>query len=259
MNLFLLSRKHLTICFLTNIILLNGINAGAEECGVIQIRQNRSSGISIKANECKELPYISMGTNFDLSAKGRLWVKSNPSAFLDSEFQMICQNRTESTIQLQFADTLPPWLSQAKLNNCSGWTDDKLSCEGQKGEKNGIYCVLTFYKSVPENKTYQIDRTTSVKMRSMESLQKSYANSIQSAKRQTIEAINPEISLCKKLNQINQVIKINWTVSNREVKGIDITLMNKQIEGGWSECFESVISTFSYPNFPEKVTFNTTF
>jgi hypothetical protein len=259
MDFIFLSRRCLTVCFLVNIFLLNSTNVNAEECGVIQIQQNRSSGVSIKGNNCKEFPYISIGTNFDLSAKGRLWVKSNPSAFLDSEFQMICQNRTGSIIQLQFADTLPPWLSQAKLNNCSGWTDNKLSCEGQNGEKNGIYCVLTFYKSVPENKIYQIDRTTSVKMRSMESLQKSYTNSIQSTKKQTIEAIKPEISLCKKLNQINQEIKINWTVLNREVKEVEIILMNKQIDGGWSECFESVISTFSYPNFPEKVTFNTTF
>ncbi len=172
---------------------------------------------------------------------------------------MICQNRSAGVLQLHFSDTLPPWLSQSKLSNCSGWVDNKLSCDGQNGEQNGVFCVLTFYKSVPRNKTYKIDRTTSVKMRGMEGLQKSYTNSMQAAKKQTIEAIKPEINLCKNLNKIQQEININWTVLNREVKGIKVSLVNKQNDEGWSECFESVISTFSYPSFPEKMTFNSIF
>jgi hypothetical protein len=96
-------------------------------------------------------------------------------------------------------------------------------------------------------------------MRGMEGLQKSYTNSIQSAKKHTIEAIKPEINLCKHLNQIEQDITINWTVRNREVKDIEVILKAKHGYEGWSECFESVISTFSYPNFPEKMTFNSTF
>lgn len=259
MDFIFISNKRLVSLFLTAFLLLNSFYAGAEECGVIQIQRNRSSGVSINTNGCNENPYISRGSVFDLSAKGRLWIRSNPSAFLDSEFQMICQNRTAGTLQLHFSDALPPWLSQSKLKNCSGWVDNKLSCEGQNGEKNGVFCVLTFYKSVPGNKTFKIDRTTSVKMRGMEGLQKSYTNSILAAKKQTIEAIKPEISLCKKINLMNRDIMINWTVINNEVKDINVASITKQHNGGWSECFESVISTFSYPNFPEKMTFNNTF
>ena len=93
MNLYVKNIKQLiTFCFI-NLFLSISFNASGSECGVLKLQVNRSSGVSVKGNKCEELPNISRGTVFDISAKGRLWLKSNPAKPKKNEFQMICQNK----------------------------------------------------------------------------------------------------------------------------------------------------------------------
>jgi len=251
-------KKQHIFCFIYCLFVFS-FEANATECGVLQLQDNRSSGVSVTANKCQEAPYISLGSVFDLSTKGRLWLKSNPSQSANANFQVICQNRTNNTVQLEFSDILLPWLTQAKLKNCSGWVDNKLSCEGSMGEEKGIYCVLAFNKSSSNDQKEPI-RTTSVKMRGIGLSNNSDKSPINSDIKKILESIKPELVLCKNLNQISGKSKISWSVDqNSKSPQIDIISAKEVEDPLYSECLKTVITSFSYPKFSEKVTFNSDF
>lgn len=246
-------RKYLVwFCFTS--ILLVSINVRAIECGVLQLQANRSSGVSIKTNKCKEISSIAIGAVLYLSAKGRLWLKSTSELATVPEFQMICQNRTKHLVQLEFSDMLSPWLNQSKLGVCSGWVNNKLSCAAQNNEKAVVQCVLSFFKSYSGYKLQQMERTTSVKMRDIKNLIKPKSAFVPIDKKSIIEAIKPELKLCKKLNGIKQQSKMAWVVDqNDDHIEIDIISAAGINYYGLFECVQTVISTFPYPTFSEKV------
>lgn len=239
------------LCFISVSLLFSG-HVRASECGVMQLEKNRSSGVTMLSNNCTEPPYISIGTIFNLSAKGRLWLKSNSSSFQDSEFQMICQNRTGNTLQLEFSEIFTPWLSQTKLNNCTGWINNKLSCEGPQGEKNGVFCVLSIFKPFVGDQSAKVERTTSVKMRDINVLLQSQNKAVPIDKNTILESIKAEIQLCKKLNGITANSEASWSVLGTEVESLEINSKNDPV---LSECIETVITTFGYPAFSEEVIF----
>ncbi len=231
--------------------------AHAEECGVLRFQSNRSSGISINGNDCKTLPNIALGTVFDVAGKGRLWLKSHSSG---SAFQMICQNRTANVIQLEFSDMLTPWLNQAKLKNCSGWIENRLSCDGLLGEKNGLYCVLSFFKSMNGSKEAKIERTTSVKMRAIELSSEPKKLLSKADKKKLLAAINPELKMCKQLHKMKNYIQFSWVVDqSTEKKEIHILSSIGLRHQALSECVQTVVSTFPYPRFQGQETFNLSF
>ncbi len=248
-------RRLIRFCFI-NFLILFGFNVVASECGVFQLQNNRSSGISVKANKCSELPYISKGTVFDLAARGRLWLKSNSTELEGQGFQMICQNRTGQVIQLEFSDPLSPWLSLAKLKNCQGWTNNKLSCDGNNAEKKGVNCVFTFLKPALNNSAEQIQRTSSVKMRDLNQLVTSVTHF---DKPQLLESLKPELTLCKQVNEITQDIRVNWVVQMTKVKMFELMSPKVQQNDALSGCIEAVIKTTTYPMFSRKESFDSVF
>lgn len=240
--------------------LLLSFNAISAECGVLQLQNNRSSGVSVKSNECNEPSNISIGTVFDLSARGRLWLKSLGTGYSDHEFQMICQNRTAQTVQLAFSEPFLPWLSIANLKNCSGWVDNKLSCDGNNAEKYGIHCVLAFIKPDKRSKTEHIERTSSVKMRDVSQLFEADNSEYDSFdKQQLVETLVSELKLCKKLTGFTQDVSINWVVQMAEVKMFNVLTPWAQNNEAFSACISAVISTTSYPRFSKEVSFKSVF
>jgi hypothetical protein len=242
-------------CFIS-LLMLFGFNVGASECSAFQLQNNRSSGISVKSNKCSELPYISVGTIFDLAPQGRLWLKSSVSEHGEQDLLMICQNRTEQAIQLEFSDPSSPWLSFVKLKNCSGWIDNKLSCDGDNGEKQGIYCVTAFLKPVLKSVSEQTERTSSVKMRVPN---QSIGSSSHLDKQQLLEALKPELKLCKRLNEISQDIRVSWVVQMTMVKMFEVKTPKISNKYGLSECMKSVVTAISYPMFSRVESFNSIF
>jgi|GEM_PF-1526167 len=240
--------------------LLLSFNATAAECGVLQLQNNRSSGVSVSSNKCNKQSNISIGTVFDLSARGRLWLKSLETGYADHEFQMICQNRTAKTVQLAFTESFLPWLSIANLNNCSGWIDHKLSCDGNSGEKDGIHCVLAFIKPGERSKTEHIERTSSVKMRDVSQLFEADNSGYDAFdKQQFVETLVSELKLCKKLVGFSQDVSINWVVQMAEVKMLNVLTPWAQNNETFSACIGAVISTTAYPRFSKEVSFKSVF
>lgn len=243
-----------------SIFLLLSFNANSSECGVMQLKTNRSSGITVTANKCTEQSYVSMGTVFNLSSKGRLWLSSNPQEGADTEFQMICQNRSKNDFRLEFSDLASPWLSQESLKNCTGWVKNRLQCDGSNGEKNGVMCVLNITKVNKSNQLKRVQRTTSVKMRAITQLIRSEPVTVVIDKTKIIDTLTPEINLCKKLYQSDQMLTVNWAVQEAKAKNIKIMLSDKQSASKPLEsCVKMVVETTSYPDFSEKTTFLTTF
>ena len=246
----------LTLC-LSSFLFLFSATTQAAECGILQLQNNRSSGVTVKENGCSKPSDISSGSIFDLSSKGRLWLKSKPSETEanNSNFQLICQNKTTDAIQLEFSDTQSPWLNQSKLNNCSGWAKNKLTCDGNNGEKNGLYCVLSIAKSAKKSSNH-VERTTSVKMRSLIP----FINTEKIGKQEILAEIIPELKLCKDLNQYTKDAEISWNVEpNPENQNIDIVSTSGLATAAFSDCVKTVIKTFSYPTLSEKTTFNSSF
>jgi hypothetical protein len=243
------------IAFIIINIFLISTNVSASECGVLRLQNNRSTGVYVKENKCNEHPYIAIGTIIDLAAKGRLWLKSNQSPVIGSEFQMICQNETGRPVELEFSDMLTPWLSQGKLNNCSGWINKKLSCEVKMGERNGLYCVLAFFQADTNNKLKQMERSTSVKLRGSISSLESVNTFSSTDKQQLFNTIEPELDLCKQLNRITTDIKVSWSVDkDAEVKGANVS-MAEPLNDYLSECVKSVINTIQYPALTKAIEF----
>ncbi len=248
--------KQLSFFCLISVITMSSFNAEASECGVLKLQSNRSSGISVKSNKCSELPYVSMGAVFEMAPRGRLWLKSNATVHDNQGFQMICQNRTEQAIQLEFSGPLSPWLSLARLKNCSGWVNNKLSCDGNNGESQGVYCVSAELNPVSRNSTEQVQRSSSVKMRDKNQL----ANTnTRLNKQQLLESLKPEFKLCKQLNEVSQDIQVNWVVQMTKVKMFEVILPKLLNNNGLSECMKAVVTAISYPMFSRTENFNSIF
>jgi len=242
-------------CFV-NFAVLFSFNVGASECGILQLQNNRSSGVSVSLNQCDELPNISTGTVFDLAARGRLWLKSTSFDGGENGFQMICQNRTGRSVQLDFSSPFLPWLKLDKLSNCSGWVDNKLSCDGNDGVKHGLHCVLAFYKPVLRSRDEKIERTSSVKMRSLNSIDTGHAAEITADdKALLLEALHPELKICKKLNNIFQTVRIDWDVQMAHVINFRINAPGVQVSADLVECLDAIITTMPYPVSSRKESF----
>ena len=241
--------------FLKNIGVLVGlfasINVMASECGLLELKQNRSSGAMLSANEC-DGQIISKKSVLKLAARGRFWL--NPVASkTDVKFNLLCQNKTRESLQFDFSDSLLPWLNISKLNNCSGWVDNRLRCEGERGEKNGLVCVFSVIKK--SGKPKQIERTTSVKMRGF-----NYATADTSYKEVMLAEIRRDLKLCKKVNdEFDEKAQIHWMLEpNAPVRLVGITLY-KLDDSALADCAKSVVLSYPFTRVSETQFFTQSF
>jgi len=219
--------------------------ASGSECGILQLQTNKSSAVRVQRNTCNEINAISFGTVIYLPAHGRLWLQSKAMMDNRKPYQMICQNRGQKTLELEFSASQSPWLNTQKHLHCSNWTNNKLSCHGQQSNQKGLYCVLSYMKPVAE-RLAGVERTTSLKMRQLVIVQPEKKIS---ASQKIIQAITPELKLCKTVNQISSPVDLRWLISPTGVaKSIDIRLDGKQLtDQAIRSCVESTLASFPYP------------
>ena len=231
--------------------LLASLNVIASECGLLELQQNRSSKVSIRGSECAG-NILSSGATLKLAAKGRAWLK--PLVHLSPlKFNLICQNKTRHAISIEFSDQLLPWLNTAKLNNCTGWDNNILKCHGNQGEKDGLICVFSSVRKSLKPK--QIERTTSVKMRSLQfqSLNTSYQEVM-------LADIEHDLQLCKQINdEFDEEVQIHWMLEpNFSVRMVGITLY-KQQDQSLANCAKSVIMSYPFTRVSETKFFSRSF
>lgn len=251
-----LGLNNIIILFIFSVCLLTSFRVGASECRKIYQQDSKSSGVTVKENSCLQTD-LSTGSVVELAPKGRLWLKSAPSEYVKSRFQLICQNRSGDSLQLAFSDMLSPWLSVSALGNCqSGWVNNKLSCKATDGKQQGLYCVLSALNKSINIKSTRPERTTSVKMREIKKIRSSSGKVINFDQKR-LDFIKSELQLCKALNQVAGKINMQWTVN---MDGQANVIERGSIENdALFACFEAVVTTFPYPEFSKKMTFKSTF
>jgi hypothetical protein len=218
-------------------------------------QDSKGSGVTVKRNNCSQPPYLSVGTVMELAPKGRLWLKSTPSEYVNSRFQLICQNRSSDSLQVEFSGMLSPWLSVPTL--CGSWVDNTLNCKAANGGQKGLYCVLSPLNERRASQSADPTRTTSVKMRELGGELRSSTGAVINFTQQKLDLIKSELYLCKSLNQIAAMDTMEWTVSTEgEVNVIKASGMTNH---ALLACYKAVVTTFPYPIFAKQMTFKSTF
>ncbi len=231
-------------------------DAQASECETLQFLRSKSQGVNIKNNSCETGDKVSVGSVFSLIPGGRLWLKAQADDSTD--FQLICQNRATRAVDVNFSNKFLPWISPIGFAQCSGWINNKLSCHDDSGNKNDFICAIAVIKRPEFLKVTSLERTTSVKMRTINSDKKTQKIEVLAEPKlinAVVEYIRSEVGLCRNVYQVKRTVKVSWTL---DVMGrIEMLSFAKgdHIEQQFLSCVTSVITNFAYPKFNEQVAF----
>lgn len=220
---------------------LTGLSAHASECSNIQYLDTKSQGVEVINDQCDKANEVGLGTVFKLRGGARLWIKSIPKPTTDSNFQIVCQSASDAPIEVTVSSLFLPWITPNDLKNCSGWVDNKLKCDGINGDSNVFYCAIAAIKQAESAGVQDLAMTTSVKMRRLSAYEE------QQQIDQLVAAMEPEIELCRRVFQVNNKLTVNWTVDSAgKAKDISLSPMNSS-DKRLSDCVETVVENFSYP------------
>lgn len=233
----------------------------AAGCGVVHYLENKSNGVEVTANPCKTNDGIAVGGAFKLIPGARLWIKSPPGTAGKKNFQAICQNRSAGPITLSVDRPDMPWIHPKQLSRCSDWSDNKLSCDGMKGEQNALSCVIAAIEPAPYVSTGEIERTTSVTMRGLPIRKSPNSAGTEFEIDKLLDAMRPETELCRSLYQAGYLVKIDWMLdTNGHVTDLKATRdAQYRLEGKgdaeqqFSDCVVDVVNNFPYPKPPQVV------
>jgi hypothetical protein len=257
-NLFLASEplKMLAMLFFLATALVI-TDAQAVECEAMQFLKNKSQGVSVLNNLCEAENKMSIGSRFILTPGGRLWLKAHTDNNID--FQLICQNRAARTVEVEFSNTFSPWITPKGFAQCSDWINHKLSCQNGRSIKNDFICAIAVIKPPEYQKVTNLERTTSVKMRTVNA-DKKRTETVRLSDPELINAvmvvIRSEVKLCRDLYQVEHPATVFWRV---DVLGRieKLSFANgDHLEPQFRSCVESVVKNVTYPKFNENVTFS---
>ena len=187
-----------------------------------------STGVNVSKNTCQESSKITLGSVLELSPGSRMWVKFDPNSTGES-FQLICQNRSASTIAVNVASTAAPWIKPQGLKSCEPWKNSKLLCDSSAGEKSSFFCAIASAK--PEKTKNPMEVTTSVKMRG-------FPIPPAVSPEDVIKGIQPDIELCKSLYNVSEKTEMSWTVvSLGIIKDLKVSSDNQD----FIACVEGVV------------------
>lgn len=257
----MLRKSQKTSHFVTASLLLSigaGIEAYAAECGVVQYLENKSNGVEVAANTCKVKDYVAVGSLFNLMPGARLWIKSPLSPSVEKHFNAICQNRSSAAISIALDSAASPWIAPNGLKNCSGWVDNKLSCDGVNGEKNALYCVIAEIEPSIYLAASSMERTTSVTLRGIPRIKPRNETPAEQPigfeKEHIITAMRPETELCRNVYQPDYRVKVEWIVDEQgqvinvaphaEAEGAEEAYTEDK---GFIDCIVDVVKYFPYP------------
>lgn len=242
--------RNIKSVFLKTTLLMTALFAGsvtAAECTSLRLIATRNAGVSVNDNACKEDLKIAVGTQLDVSAGSRLWLKSAPDENGITS-QLICQNRGSDTVKVSINSASLPWIKAENLNNCGEWVANKLSCESNDGQKNSFFCALATSK--PMIVDVMPKPTTSFKMRSTVPLFK--GRKVEDI----IKDITPEVELCKDLYDINSPIKVTWMVSKLgQVEELNLDNDNEEL----TACVASVLKPEKHEQSSKEMTYKQEF
>jgi hypothetical protein len=236
----------------------------ADECGVLHYLANKSNGVTITGNSCKTVEEVALGSEIDLSSGARLWVKSATATGAGAKMQVICQNRSTKSVHINVDSDKQPWIKPTDLTSCSLWTNNKMSCAESEGGQNALNCVMAAIESDSAGPKKLEERTTSVKMRSIPmpgAANKTEPKSPEAQNEHAISAMQPDVKLCREINQSSASIKLNWLVgTNGQVNTIipaanetDETIAKDEDNKPFIDCLKAVIKDAQFSQSSQAV------
>lgn len=227
-------------------------NVNADDCGVINLLADRSSGVSVNGNSCNPTNNIALGSQIDLIPGARLWFQLPQGE--SNKVQAICQNRSSKPVHLTVNSKESPWIKVSEDTYCSEWKENKLNCDDHAGDQKGLNCVIST-TAKQKSPVGMDERTTSVLMRSIsdpaDDSDKTGSDTWNSD--QIVAALNPDVNLCKTINSGVTHYKLSWRVeTNRQVTLVNSVADNanhtaSEVDKNYLECVTAVIKSFDYP------------
>jgi hypothetical protein len=236
------------------------VDAQADECTTMQFLKNKSQGISVQNNLCEVEDKVSVGSVFIMIPGARLWLKSQSAG--NSGFQLICQNRVTRAVEVKFSNTVSPWIAPKGFAQCSHWINNKLSCADDRSTTNNFICATAVIQAPEYLKVSSLERTTSVKMRSINSdVKKPEISRLTEPEliNAVVGYIRSEVELCRDLYRVEHAVNVTWALDSMHRIGKLSFANGNEFEQQFRSCAESVINNFSYPNFNEAVAFSLEF
>jgi len=242
------SMKLITTLFL-NLSLLTPYtmsHAAESGCGVMSLMAKKSYNTDIQGNTCSKNS-IGIDTKLTLKPEARLWlqeINQNNTSLLR---QLICQNKSNNNIELQLNKSEPPWIKVATSQVCNEWSNNKLLCTDTANNTASLYCIQSSLKIHPTQDNKKMERTTSVKVRSL--LTSNLQVSIPLTDFSSL-SLGEEVSLCRDLYQDIAPITASWHLdSDATVKHLKVK-PNRLLrhKPHFINCVESVINAYPFPN-----------
>ncbi len=220
----------------------------AAECEYLQFLKNKSPGTQILSNNCQVSSGLSIGSQLELVAGARVWLK----AFYDKENdqQLICQNRSQVAVHLKIISTTMPWIQVENIKQCQNWVKNRLNCTVTQQQK--FFCISGIIKK-PSYFSKRQERTTSILMRSI-SVDKQNKNLKDlSYIEKVVNDMRPEIDLCRHLLQAQSRVELIWNV-NISGQAVDVFILTEG-QDEISSCIKDVVANYLYPKPREMLTF----
>lgn len=236
------------------ILTLHLSNSFASECDSIQYDSGKSRNVSISQNDCQDKA-ISIGTVISLAPGARLWLHEGSVNKSPSYDHLICQSKSWKIIKLKISQSSAPWIKVTGQQNCTSWTHNKLICTDTSQQSGSLFCIIKTLKKYSVPKNQQIERTTSVTMRSLKT---SEPKSSEDLIKQTFNAIGEEVELCKDLYTDGWAISTAWHIdANTKAQNVRVTQNIPQtVSPSLIDCIESVIKTYPYPDSLKNIRMN---
>lgn len=228
----------------------------AEECGVINLIDTKSRGSEIINTNCQESGAMKLGSVVAMTPKARLWLMIEADS--DHKQQMICQNRHDQTVNVEVTSLTSPWISPQGLAECSVKSQNKLVCDsGEK--KNAFFCAIASVKS-QAIKTAKVERTSSVKMRSVFSMMKTKKTN--NKPELDLQAVKEDIALCRELHQNASELDVSWSLDEAgkiDHLAIEVNGTASEPDKDLSDCIASALSSKPGVNVNTETVYNIRF
>ncbi len=229
-------------------LLFNGTAAMAIDCSTVQYLKNKSPGTQVLSNDCIGMQTLSIGSELELAAGARLWLKSVYNATTNQ--QLICQNRSVVPVRINIVNLTNPWIKVANVGHCQQWVNNRLNCSVANGQK--FFCVSSIIKK-PRYTAAKPERTTSVQMRAISISKPENIAKAESYIDTAVHNMQAEINLCRNLLNSQEPVELIWNVKlTGEVD--DVSILS---EGNYelSSCIRDVVLSYKYPKPKEMLTF----
>lgn len=243
------------------VVSLISFNVSAKGCSVLEFLGEKSVATTVLVNPCLSKRKMGVGAMFDLSPRGRLWLKSDQSEPVPSHYQLICRNRSEKRSSVRITRSKFPWIEAGGGAKCGDWVDNRIECRDSVNGSEVLFCAIASITKAPKNHTIQLKTSLILRSSSLTAdSSPSAPSAVQRNKKleKLIGKINQEIGLCRTVYRNEHPFKAEWVIKSTG----EITHPSSKksaVDQAFASCVYDVVKSFKYPAFSEDIRVSYTF